>query len=132
MTNSLFTIHVKTPFGETKIDADTWEGLIKLMPASIEQAMPGGVQDEAFEARVSALYEAYKERFNSRPTCESPIESHGLEIDLARCFLRRMTIKQASIYLENHKSLKTSKTAIGRYWKRFISLGFHRNTLTKS
>ncbi len=129
MTNNPYTIHVKTPFGEAKIGADTWEGLVKLMPASIEQAMPGGGQDEAFESRVKAFYAAYKERFNKRPKCESPIESHGLEIDLVRCFLRRMTAQQAAEYLLTAKGFNTSKSSIGRYWKRFISLGFKRDAI---
>jgi hypothetical protein len=130
MSNSPFTIHVKTPFGETRIEAGTWEGLVKLMPASVEQAMPGGVQDEAFEARVKALYEAFKKRFIGVPSRTTSIETHGLEVDLVRCFLRRMTICQAVNWLENHKSFKTSKTVVGRYWKRFFLLGFKRDTVS--
>jgi len=130
MTNSPFTIHVKTPSGEAKISADTWERLIKLMPASIKQAMPGGVQDEAFEAHVKALYEAYKKRFKISPRSRSPIETHCVDIDLVRCFLRRMTIKQAAEWLKTNKSVESSLSAIGRYWKRFLSLGFNRNAFT--
>jgi hypothetical protein len=129
MSNSPYIIHIKTPSGEARIGADTWEGLVKLMPASIEQAMPGGVQDEAFEARVNALYTAFKKKYNCDSRCPSPIETHGFEGDLVRCFLRRMTIMQAVNWLENSKSFKVSRAAIGRYWTRFSSLGFKRDLL---
>jgi hypothetical protein len=130
MTNSPYSLTIKTPSGEVHAEAETWDELAKFMPASLEKVIGSSTIDEAFESRVNALYTAFKKRFIGVPSRPTSIESHGLEIDLVRCFLKRMTICQAVNWLEIHKSFKTSMSVVGRYWKRFFSLGFKRNTVS--
>lgn len=70
------------------------------------------------------LIEQYCQRFVDMNTnrSHSPMYRAGLEVELAKCYLERMSISQAVNWLKKEKNFKTSDTAVGRYWGRFARL----------
>ena len=66
------------------------------------------------------LVEKYHQRFIKNDNRNhSPMADAGLEVDVAKCYLQGMTIKQTVFWLKKEKDFKASKTAIGRYWVKF-------------
>ncbi len=121
-----YSFCLKSPCGEIRCEADTYEEVIRLMRASASDTVESIISGLDFESHAKALYGAFKSQYGHSQNGQSPIEINGLEIDLARCFLQRMTILQAIEWLRINKNFKCSRSAVGRYWRRFSSLGFRR------
>jgi hypothetical protein len=83
---------------------------------------PKGAED-SIEAAAKRLIEQYYAKFdkanNRSPTL---IFRAGREIDLASCYLARMTVDGTVKWLKKHRSFKASESAVGRYWTRFAQL----------
>ncbi len=76
--------------------------------------------DTAAKKLIDEYYQHFANANNNRS--RSPIACAGLEADLARCYLARMTIDEVVNWLKRERNFKTSKTAVGRYWTRFAQL----------
>ncbi|MGD0077219.1 MAG: hypothetical protein ABSB91_01175 [Sedimentisphaerales bacterium] len=84
---------------------------------------PANTKNNA-EAEAKKLMEQYYQRFGNMNNnrSRSPIACAGLEVDLARLYLAKGTTGEAVNWLKRERNFKTSITAVGRYWKRFVSL----------
>ena len=75
------------------------------------------------DAAAQRLIEQYHARFNkTNNKSHTPIFRARKEIDVASCYLARMTTVEAVKWLGKHRSFKTSVTAIGRYFRDFAQL----------
>jgi hypothetical protein len=80
-----------------------------------------GTQNSNDAARL--LIEAYHAKFNKTNNRHlTPIFRAGKEMDVASCYLARMTIDATIKWLEKHRSFKTSESAVGRYFRSFAQL----------
>ena len=74
------------------------------------------------DAAAQRLIEAYHALFNKTNNNHSPIFRARKEIDVASCYLARMTVDGTVKWLKKHKSFKTSESAVGRYFRGFAQL----------
>jgi len=75
------------------------------------------------DAAAQRLIEAYHTRFNKTNNRHTtPIFRAGKEIDVASCYLARMTVDGTVKWLKKHRSFKASESAIGRYFRDFAQL----------
>jgi hypothetical protein len=75
------------------------------------------------DAAAQRLIEAYHTKFNKTNNRHTtPIFRAGKEIDLANCYLARMTVDGTVKWFKKHRSFKTSESAIGRYFRDFAQL----------
>jgi len=77
--------------------------------------------DEAAE-KMLAAYEDKFIRFNNYP--RSPLRKAKLDLDLIKCYLRGMGACETVVWLKEYRNFGSSKSAVGRYQRRFCSLGF--------
>ena len=72
-------------------------------------------------AEAKALLTAYYSRFvKNNHHNQSPLVK--AEMDLALCYLAGMTAKNTATRITENHGFKTSKSAVGRYWKRFTQV----------
>ncbi len=91
----------------------------KLYQLDETQERKNNNSDEA----AKKLIERYCQRFiKGDNRCHSPINKAGFDIDVAKCYLQKMTITETVSWLSEKKGFRTSKTAIGRYWVRFAQV----------
>jgi hypothetical protein len=75
------------------------------------------------DAAAHRLIEAYHAKFNKTNNRHTtPIFRAGKEIDLASCYLARMTVDGTVKWLKKHRSFKASESAVGRYFRDFAQL----------
>jgi len=118
---SCYRVTITTPFGHGEVEADTWENLLELLPTRIAGALVCtktpeqriGI-DEASRLVLGAYKRKYKFPGNSRPR----LEIAGFELDVVKCYLKKMTIQQTVSWLKHWHNYSTSKTAVGRYFTR--------------
>jgi hypothetical protein len=78
-------------------------------------------QDENTAAQ--RLIDQYYVKFNKMDNrSDTSIFRAGKEIELAKCYLARMTVKKTVGWLKKEEDFKTSESAVGRYWKNFAQL----------
>jgi hypothetical protein len=75
------------------------------------------------DAATKRLLEQYYARFDKMDNrSDTLIFRAGRDIDLARCYLARMTVEEAVKWLKKERDFKTSISAVGRYWSKFAKL----------
>ena len=83
---------------------------------------PTGMQDSN-DAAAQRLIEQYYVRFDKMNNrSDTFVFRAGKDIDLAKCYLARMTVVEAVKWLKKEKDFKTSESAVGRYWRKFAQL----------
>jgi len=111
----------------SEFGADSVSELLLLMAEELFRmdllTSPVNTQNAA-DTAAKKLIEQYYQRFGNMNNnrSRSPIACAGLEIDLARCYLARMTLGEVVNWLKRERNFKTSITAVGRYWHRFVDL----------
>ena len=109
--------------GETsEFGADNVSELLLLMATELFRMDLSTLPQNKGDVEVAAkkLVEKYHQRFIKNDNRNhSPMADAGLEVDVAKCYLQGMTIKQTVFWLKKEKDFKASKTAIGRYWVKF-------------
>jgi len=116
MTDKAFKIRLEVRDRIYEFGADTaQESLIQFIKELFNMdinAVNNG--DEA----VQRLLDQYRQRFG-RGRMRTPIFRGGVEIDLARCYLTKMTTFETVDWLKKERNFKTNKSAVGRYFARF-------------
>jgi hypothetical protein len=99
--------------------------LFRLDVLTLQAKMPNiqkGTQDSN-DAAAKRLIGAYHAKFNkTNNRSATPIFRAGKEVDVASCYLARMTIDEAIKWLAKHRSFRTSESAVGRYFRSFAQL----------
>jgi hypothetical protein len=132
-----YSFTVKTPQGDYTAEADTWDSLVTTLLFTASGIIAASTiphpPDDLLEANAKTVLDAYLRRFvrqNNR--LRSPIAEAGLELDLIKCYLSGMTSAETVSWFQQHKNLKTSKTSVGRYWKKLSLLGVaHKSMFVK-
>lgn len=115
MAKKPYSTAIRTPYGRCYIEADSWEELVMLCPGAVSVVLdPESEICEEILARETR--DRYRACFGSNR--KTRIEARGLELDLVKCFLRGMTIKDAISWLWTEKYFTSSGSAVGRYWSR--------------
>ena len=84
---------------------------------------PSKSTQDSNETAAQRLIESYHTKFNKTNNRHTtPIFRAGKEIDLANCYLARMTVDETIKWLKKHRSFKTSGSAVGRYFRDFAQL----------
>jgi hypothetical protein len=107
----------------SEFGADSVTELLLLFATELFQldqvTSPQNEQENA-KAAAKKLVEKYHQLYIKNDNrWHSPIANAGLEIEVAKCYLRGMTIKETTGWFKKEKEFKTSMTAIGRYWVKF-------------
>ena len=98
-------------------------GLFSMDLLTSQANAPSGSTQDSNDAAAQRLIEAYHTKFNKTNNRHTtPIFRAGKEIDLASCYLARMTTVEAIKWLGKHRSFKTSVSAVGRYFRGFAQL----------
>jgi hypothetical protein len=98
-------------------------GLFSMDLLTSQANTPSGSTQDSNDAAAQRLIEAYHTKFNKTNNRHTtPIFRAGKEIDLASCYLARMTTVEAIKWLGKHRSFKTSVSAVGRYFRGFAQL----------
>jgi hypothetical protein len=111
----------------SELGADSVTELLYLMATELFRldyvTSPANIQNAA-DAAAKKLIEQYYQHFGNMNNnrSRSPIACAGLEADLAKCYLARMTSRETANWLKRERNFRTSITAIGRYWTRFAQL----------
>jgi hypothetical protein len=85
--------------------------------------MPSKSMQDSNETAAQRLIEAYHTKFNKTNNRHTtPIFRARKEVDLASCYLARMTVDETVKWLKKHRSFNTSVTAVGRYFRDFAQL----------
>ena len=111
-----YSVLYDSPLGRCQADADSLNELICALGAA-RSVLAETSPDMGLEAKakyVMGLY--YCERTKSNNRGISPIAEAGNEIDLIKCYLRGFNITDTVEWLRIEKQLKTSISAVGRYW----------------
>lgn len=107
-----------TPQGSQSFEADTWGCLVGMLSRLIAAETKEGQCD--LESTAKAMVEAYNAAKNyQRNVLGSRIKQAGLVIDVARCYLLGLTLDQTVALLKQEKGLKTSSSAVLRFWDKF-------------
>jgi hypothetical protein len=122
-----YEIRLKVRGTTSEFGADSVTELLLLMAEELFRmdllTSPANVKNNV-DAAAKKLIEEYYQHFvnanNNRS--RSPIACAGLEVDLASCYLARMTTDEVVNWLKRERNFKTSQTAVGRYWTRFAQL----------
>jgi hypothetical protein len=111
----------------SEFGADTVTELLLLLATELfrldQLTSPANIQNTV-DAAAKKLIEQYYQHFGNlnNNRSRSPIAYAGKEIDLARCYLARMTIGEVVNWLKRERNFKTSGSAVGRYWPKFVQL----------
>lgn len=73
------------------------------------------------DAAAEKLLDQYRQLYKKNRK-QTPIFRAGLEIDLARCYLSRMTNEKTIEWLKKERNFEASLSAVGRYFARFEQL----------
>jgi len=85
-------------------------------------ASPVNIQNDA-NTPAQKLLKEYYVRFDKMDNrSDTLIFRAGKDIDLARCYLARMTVEEAVKWLGKERKFKASMSAVGRYWQKFAQL----------
>ena len=76
------------------------------------------------ELAALGMIKKYDETYHKSNKGRSRIWEAGAEIELAKCYLLGKKIKQCGDDLSAKFRLKTSKSAISRYYEKFQKMGF--------
>ena len=124
-----YQLSLKTPHGNCQVEADGYEELLSLVPAYMvsvgrAQAAPDPDPESELTRQAKALLRKYTNRHGRQESGRrgSPIAVGGAELDLVKCFLRGTSAKEAADFLYRHNQIKTSRTAVGRYWARLWAI----------
>jgi len=125
---SRYSFTLTTPQDSCSYEAETWGRLAALILSQVSRITRECVHLESnhsVELAVSMLLAMFHTRFQRyRSADRAGICAAGLERDIASCYLQGMTIQKCVVWLRDNKDFAVSKTTIGRYWRKFRSLGF--------
>ena len=79
--------------------------------------------DETAE-KMLVDYEDKYIRFSNRPL--SPLRKAGLDMDLIKCYLQGLSTFETVAWLKENRNFVSSKSSVGRYHRRFRTLGYIR------
>ena len=119
-----FRLTVETPKGKCEVRADTWPDLLRLMPSDVSQVLAPAVATARklnVNAAAQAALDVYRQ--TDRGFGPSSFEVAGLERDLIKCYLRRLTIADAVQWMKDHREFTTSNSSVARYWARLRKQG---------
>ena len=123
-----YSFTLTTPQDSCSFEAEIWGRLATLILSQVSRITRESIHLESnhsVDLAVSMLMAMYHAKHSKhRPTDRTGIGAAGFDRDVASCYIQGMTIGKCVRWLEDNKDFATSATAIGRYYRKFRSLGF--------
>lgn len=120
-----FWLHLVTPQGNCKLQADSWDDLVLMLPSEIRTIIIAEISPDPavrLDAAARAVQRIYSKKFRPTAKNQTRIAMACLELDLIKCYLQRMMILEAVEWMKRERRFDTSKTSVGRYWMNLQSL----------
>jgi|GEM_PF-1729702 len=124
-----YKITYESPEVTVQAEADTFGALKSAVAHKLSALvskrvnLDGLTLDDAAIAALSALNESRNEHRRYNPNTN--IACAGVEFDVVRCYLRRMTIDQIVSWLKRNREFKTSRSAVGRISRALNRIGVY-------
>ncbi len=97
--------------------------------ALISQAVSTTIQSESepceIESTILKVQNMLREQDEAKNNRLTPISRAGIEPDIIRCYLEKMTIDETVAHIKDNCDFEVSSSAVGRYWERFRELSLH-------
>lgn len=122
-----YSLTIKTPQGESVFEGDRWDILSHLISGEIARLVAAGINAnpgsdlDVVARNVLKVFKAYYR--HRKRLHRSRLSAVGLELELAKCYLRGLSINETVKWLKAKKNFRVSMTAIGRYWEVFSRIG---------
>jgi len=123
-----YNFTLTTPQDSCSFEADTWGRLAALVLSQVSRITRESIHlesDHSIELAISMMMAMFHARYQKfRAANRSGICAAGLERDVASCYLQGMKINECVLWLGDNKDFTTSETSVGKYYRKFRSLGF--------
>ena len=124
-----YKINYESPEVNVQAEADTFGALKSVVAYKLTALvskrvnLDGLTLDEAAIKALSALNESRNEHRRYNPNTN--IARAGVEVDVVRCYLQRMTIDQIVSWLKRQRKFKASRSAVGRISSALNRIGVY-------
>lgn len=112
----------ETPQGNCSVEADNRSEFETMIPRRVDEmlAIPKRLRAMGLNEAAATILEIYGRQYCHR--VHSSVTKAGAELDLIKCYLQGITIKEIVKWLRANKQVSLSKSAVGRYCARIFRL----------